>query len=62
MGVSIVDSKSSSRFIIHYQCQRWQGGPRGAWEQCDQKKSPNVYKSCQKNISVEKFDTYTKIT
>ena len=28
------------------------------WEQCDQKKSPNVYKSCPKMID---FDTFTKI-
>ena len=33
-------------------------------KQCDQKKSPNVYKSCPKMISLEKmidFDTFTKM-
>ena len=25
------------------------------WQQCDQKKSPNVYKSCPKMISLEKW-------
>ena len=33
------------------------------YQQCDQKKSPNVYKSCPKMISLEKlidFDIFTK--
>ena len=36
----------------------------GTARQCDQKKSPNVYKSCLKTIRTGKmidFDTFTKI-
>ena len=29
--------------------------------QCDQKKSPHVYKSCPKMISLEKLNIFTKI-
>ena len=34
------------------------------YSQCDQKKSPNVYKSCPKMVSLEKWkilNTFTKI-
>ena len=30
-------------------------------DQCDQKKSPNVYKSCPKNISLEKWYNLTPL-
>ena len=44
--------------IITLASNRLEEDPSFGWNQCDQKKSPNVCKSCPKMID---FDTFTKI-
>ena len=34
---------------------------KGTYDQCDQKKSPNVYKSCPKMISLEQLKFLTPL-
>ena len=47
----------SNMHLMHFTTENYNTGPM----QCDQKKSPNVYKSCLKMISVEKWSILTPL-
>ena len=61
--VTLLTDEDSSRIASINNCQILsKPSVQAAWaSQCDQKKSPNVYKSCPKMISLEKLKILTPL-